>query len=475
MIQDRSSSLYQTSYAVQNCDIGVVHVGYGAFHRAHQAVYLDDYMEKTGDLSWGIAAVNLRKSESDQFAIAARNGGGTLLKTTSPENEVRYRRVRAHRTYADWCIDPDEAESLVSMASVHMITVTVTESGYYLDAAGQLDTSHPVIKSEFDTQNYESVYGYLARALECRAATGGAPLTVLCCDNIRSNGEVLKRNFLSWLSGSGQGDLANWIEDNVTFPCSMVDRITPRTTDALRTEVRELFDAGDQIAVQAEAYIQWVIQDNFAGPSPDLRQVGVELVTEVDPFEETKIRILNGGHTGLAYLGALAGYRTFDQAMDDAALRQHFDKWLDCEVLPGLTIDLPFDKYAYRHMVAQRFENAAIADTLERICMDGYSKFAIFVRPTLQSCLEQRLQPESGYRTIASWYLLARRCLHGDQTLVYEDAAWEQLTPLLADGAVQSFASHKPLWGDLPVNFPEFSHNIVDAIEKMEARWQASA
>lgn len=473
MISMGAPAVFATGYDRSECRVGIVHVGYGAFHRAHQAVYVDDYMEATGDLNWGIAAVNLRASESDAFADAAAAEGGYLLKSTGTTAPTAWRMVRPHLAFADWSQDSGAAEALVALESVHAITITVTESGYYLDDTGHLNTSDPVIAVEIAGGARRSIFGYLSAALKRRHAAGGAPISVLCCDNIRGNGKMLRRAMLAWLEAAGEDVLSTWVEQHVTFPCSMVDRITPRSTPALIDEVEALFPKLALSPVHSEDYMQWVLEDNFASHMPDLIRAGVEIVADVDPYEEAKIRILNGGHTGLAYLGALAGHRTFDQAMHDVALRRHFDGLEAEEVLPGLQLDLPFDRSAYCLRVAERFANEAIADALERICMDGFAKFPIFIRPTVEGCLAQGIVPRRCYGSIASWYVYARRSAEQRTSIPYHEPNWHLLAPMLEPGCEADFAAAPLLWGDLPDRYPGFVEGILNSIEEMDKTWPA--
>lgn len=465
--------LFQTGYDQSACDIGIVHIGYGAFHRAHQAVYVDDYMELSGDLRWGIAAVNLRTSEAAGFAQAQSATQGYLLKTMPPEGFCQYRLVRPHLAFSDWTTDQDGAEALLARTTVHAVTITVTESGYYLQDDWRLNTQDPVIAAEIGGAFPTSIYGFLARALDRRRTVNGQPITLMCCDNIRANGLMLEQNLLDYLHLTGRPDLADWLQGNASFPCSMVDRITPRSTQALNSEVEEALPGQSLAPIQGETFIQWVLQDRFAGPMPDLARAGVQIVEDVDPFEEAKIRILNGGHTGLCYLGALAGYDTFDAAMRDPVLRAHFDGWEAENVLPGLTIDLPFDKRVYASKIAARFSNSAISDQLERVCMDGWSKLPIYVRPTLEGCLAQGISPRYGYDSIASWYVYARRFAAGQTQIPYRDPYWKQLEPLLAPGKENDFARNAQLWADLPKTYDDFVPGVLSAIRRMEENWPA--
>jgi len=415
--------MYKTTYDKSECQTGIVHIGYGAFHRAHQAMYIDDYMEKTGDLRWGIVAVNLRNEgfrEIDDY----------IVKTPS-----EYRVVRSHLDYIDWTKNRTIAKHMLTLPSVHLITVTVTESGY---APGS------------------PLFEYLACGLRNRRS----PITIMCCDNIRQNGIVLETHFLAYLYQTNQYELANWVRENVKFPSCMVDRITPRSTDELCHEVDYLFPGFGLTAIQTEEYTQWVIEDKFASDFPDLTQVGAVITDNIEPYEETKIRILNGGHTSLAYLGVLSGYDTFDQVMNDPMHRKHFVCLQSEEIAPSIDIDLPFDIHEYVDKVEERFSNATNVDELDRICMDGFTKFHTFVVPSLRKCLEQGKRPIHIYKSIVAWYIYSRRFARGCTRIKYNEPNWLLLEPLLKDGALDAFVSNERLWGDIPKKHITFTRDL---------------
>lgn len=463
--------IHATHYDRSACSLGVVHLGFGAFHRAHQAVYLDDYMAQTGDLNWGIVAVNLRAAEATQFRTAAQEidlHDGFFLKSVSAGGEVALRSVRSHVAFADWSTKPLETEALLALPSVHLVTITVTESGYYTDPNGNLNTRDPIVASEIKGGAAQSVYGYLRKALHQRMAATGAPLTIACCDNIRQNGKMLHRNLLAYLDACADTDLRNWVSDNVAFPCSMVDRITPRSSPDLATELTALVGRNVRAPILAEDFMQWVLQDSAAADMPDLAKAGVTVTPDVDPFEETKIRVLNGGHTGLAYLAALEGIETFDAAMRTPHLNKHFQNFETNEVLPALTLDLPFSKKDYLSSVGQRFGNAAIGDTVARICADGMAKFPIFIRPTLAGCLAQGLVPLYGIQSIASWHQFACHVAAGKIPFEYVEPSWTELHAMLG---TDDFVTSRQLWGDLPETYPIFAETLRREISEMEIKW----
>lgn len=469
-----SRALYIPQYDVEQCEIGVVHVGYGAFHRAHQAVYIDRYMDQTGDLRWGVAAVNLRAADSKAFE-KAHIREDYVLKTISTAGEADYRLVRCHRAFFDWSQTALEAEALIASSSVRMVTITVTESGYALDSNGRLNANDPLIAAEIVGTTKASIYAYLRAALHQRMTRNADAITVLCCDNLRGNGHLLKQNFKTYLRLCGDESLSQWIDENVTFPASMVDRITPKLDPALEAETEEKFGRAQDVTILGEDFIQWVIEDDFAADFPQLGAVGVTIVGDIDPYEETKIRILNGGHTCLTYLGALRGYKTFDQLMHDPALFDHYWSYQTKEVLPALTIAVPFDKKDYLDTVTRRFKNAYIADSVERVCADGFAKFPIFIAPTMRGCLTDGVKRFFAYRSVASWYVFAKRVISGQLDIDYREPNLKALQPLVADGQEMAFVASKVLWGEMPETYSDFKNDLLFAINEMEQAWPMSA
>ncbi len=466
-----SGRIAATTYERAACEPGIVHLGYGAFHRSHQAVYLDDYIDITGDLRWGIAAVNLRESEAAHFKTANEDierHDGYFLKTYSADGDVNLRRVRSHVRFADWSIASADAEALLSLPSVHLVTITVTESGYYTDPDGNLNLSDPTIEAELCGNSTESVYAYLRAAIAKRIDTTNAPLTIACCDNIRQNGKMLQRNLLSYLAACEQPDLVRWVERNVAFPCSMVDRITPRSSSELGDEISALIGKPVTSPVMAEDFTQWVLQSRAAADMPELAIAGVTVTADVDPYEETKIRVLNGGHTALAYLAALERVETFDAAMRVPHLLEHFRNFETREVLPALTLALPFSKADYLEEIVMRFGNSAIGDTVARICADGMAKFPIFIRPTLEGCLKQGIMPIYSIRSIASWYVFALHVDAGNIGFDYIEPSWSGLRAMLR---AETFATSRQLWGELPATYPEFVDTLRHEIIEMESKW----
>ena len=421
--------MYKTTYDKSECQTGIVHIGYGNFHRAHQAMYIDDYMEKSGDLRWGIVAVNLRNEgfrEIDDY----------ILKTPSS-----CRIVRSHLDYIDWTKNRTIAKHMLTLPSVHLITVTVTESGY---APGS------------------PLFEYLACGLRNR----NTPITILCCDNIRQNGKVLEAQFLAYLYQTNQHEMADWVRGNVKFPSCMVDRITPRTTSQLlsrkigRRPVPHL--RGHNPLYKLRNTLKWVIEDNFASEFPDLSQVGATIVHDIGPirrnenYECSTVVI----HLHSRTLVLFPAIRTFDQVMRNKSHLDHFRKLQKEEIIPSIEMELPFDIDEYAEIIEERLSSAANHDELERICMDGFTKFHTFILPSLRVCLNRGKRPIQIYKSIAAWYIYSRKFAKGCKKIRYNEPNWSLLEPLLKEGKFDDFVTSERLWGDIPKTYITFSRDL---------------
>ncbi len=443
----------------------VIHIGFGAFHKAHQAVYFQRLKDQ-GLADWSIYAVNLRAVDSDQFAIEAATKDYSVT-TFDEAGAEAVEVIDRHTAFYDWTKDPKGTEAALALPEVSMATITVSEAGYYFDTNGDLEVNHPVIAAERNGETPTSIYAYLSAGLQARRAADAGPISILCCDNLRNNGNILERNFIAYLSLFGQTDLLAWVQQNCSFPCSMVDRITP----APLARAAEGDTQGTPII--AEAFIQWVIEDDFCSERPPLEGVGVQIVQDVHPYEEAKIRVLNGGHTALTYLGALSGYDRFDQAMEDPELREHFSRFERVEVQRAMPEDIPLEVPAYIELIEGRFTNKLIADSIERICTDGFAKFGIFIRPTLEGCFAAGQIPAFTIRSIAAWFHYACLKMNGVRDYAYHEPNWDRLEPLLNREDPEAFLSAPSLFGDLAVRHPEFTKEFERQLQYLEQKWPA--
>jgi fructuronate reductase len=334
---------------------GVVHFGPGAFHRVHQACYLDDLLHT--DNGWGICGVSLRTSGVHD-ALTPQDCLYTLAVL---DEESSFRVIGALRELLVAAASPATVFERLCSAHVRLVTSTVTEKGYCLAADGALDFLHPDIQRDLATPDAPvSVIGYLVEGLRRRREAKLPPFTVLCCDNLSDNGGRLQRAVVQLARERDRG-LAAWIEAEVAFPRTMVDSITPATDDALRSRVREVLGVDDCWPVQRESYLQWVIEENPLSCAPELRQVGVIVTDDVAAYERAKLRLLNGAHSSLAYLGTLVGHRTVAEAIADPDLLRFVQKLMTEDILPSLTAPRDLDLRQYVDAVLRRFRNARSA------------------------------------------------------------------------------------------------------------------
>ena len=443
---------------------GIVHLGLGAFFRGFGCVYTADAMTASGG-DWGIIGVSLR-SPAVHDALAPQ-GWAYNSVMLAPEGA----KTRVIDILNDVLIAPEDPGAVLAAmteADVKIVSLTVTEKGYcHNPATGALNPNHPDILHDLTHPLPVSAPGFLVRALQMRREAGLAPFTVLTCDNLPENGKLVRGVVLD-LARRIDPALADWIAEQGRFPATMVDRITPRSPASLAAEMTALIGSPVSAPIMAEDFVQWVLLDTSAAAMPDLARVGVTVTADVDPYEETKIRVLNGGHTALVYLAALEGVITFDAAMRVPHLAAHFQGFETTEVLPALTLDLPFSKQDYLADIIRRFGNQAIGDTVARISADGMAKFPTFIRPTLAGCLAQGITPVFTIHSIASWYVFARHVAAGKIPFEYLEPSWDALLALLG---TDDFVTSPRLWGDIPQTYPIFADTLRQAISELELKW----
>lgn len=352
---------------------GIVHVGPGAFHRAHQAAYADTVL--ADDPRWGISAVALN-STAVADALRPQDGLYTLALLG---DETTHRVIGAIAELLT-AADPAAITRRLASPDTRLITATVTEKGYCLTPDGGLDHDHPSIRADLRGGVPASFIGWLVHGLAQRRAARAGGVTIVSCDNLAGNGERLARA-VGDFAAAVDADLARWIADTVRFPSSMVDSITPATDDALRTRVAAAIGVEDAWPIQRETFTQWVIEDAFAGPRPPFDLAGAQFVASVTAFEEAKLRLLNGAHSTLAYLGLLRGHETVHDAMADAELAAFVETMMRADIAPTLPagLDLP----GYIESILARFRNPAIRHLLSQIAWDGSQKLPFRLFPTI--------------------------------------------------------------------------------------------
>ncbi|KQM24492.1 MULTISPECIES: mannitol dehydrogenase family protein [unclassified Sphingomonas] len=345
---------------------GIVHIGPGAFHRAHQAAYVDDILRR--DPRWAISAVALN-STGVADALAPQDGLYTLALLGA---ETRHRVIGSIVELLT-ASRRDAILSRIAAPTTRLVTTTVTEKGYHLDAHGALDLEHPAIVRELTGADPSTLSGWLVAGLAARRAAGGGAITLLACDNLADNGARFRRSIRD-LAAARDPDLAAWIDDHVRFPSTMVDSITPASDDALRASIRAATGLDDAWPIQREAFSQWVIEDDFAGDRPPFDLAGAQFTRDVRGFENAKLRLLNGAHSTLAYLGILMGLATVRDAMACAPLAAFAERLMREDIAPSIAPPAEMDLSAYIADVLARFANPAIAHQLAQIAWDGSQK-----------------------------------------------------------------------------------------------------
>lgn len=409
-------------------------MGVGGFHRAHMAVYVDSILARANMAGWSICGVGLLPADlAMRDALASQDYLYTVLERGAAKSRARV--VGAISGYLHAPSDPEAVLAKLADPSTHIVSMTITESGYFVnEATGGLDLHHPDIAADLlAPRAVKTIYGYLCTALERRRKAGLAPFTVMSCDNVQHNGDLTRRMVLAF-AREQNAELAAWIDAHGAFPNSMVDRITPRTTDADRTDLKEHFGIDDAWPVVTEPFSQWVMEDRFSDGSPPWGEVGVQLVADVNPYEMMKLRLLNGSHSAMAYLGFLCGHLHVHEVIADPTFHRYIRGMMAQEVVPRLPEIPGIDLNAYCETLLVRFANPAIADQVARLCQDGSGKLPKFILPSAQIQITKRGPMRRLALCVAAWM----RYLTGvdEQGIPYTvlDPMVGQLQPLAKQG-----------------------------------------
>jgi mannitol 2-dehydrogenase len=441
---------------------GIVHIGVGGFHRAHQALYLDNYAHQNSDSQWGICGVGLLEFDQRmRDALHSQNCLYTLVER-SPEED----KARVIGSITKYLFAPDNPQAVIAAMTdpkCRIITLTITEGGYYyIEGSGEFDANHPTI--QHDLQHPETpigAFGFLTAALDQRCRQGLEPFTVLSCDNLQGNGEIA-RKMVTAFAELRDPELARWIDKNVAFPNCMVDRITPATTPADIQMVTEQFGIQDAFPVVAEPFLQWVVEDRFSAGRPNWESVGVQMTSDVHPYEMMKIRLLNASHLLIGYLGSLAGYTYVHEVMADPLIRQAVDRLME-EVTPTLQPVPGIDLTDYKKTLVERFANPKIRDQLPRLCLNSAAKMPKFILGSLRDALRQGGAIDYLSLTIAAWFHYLKGQDDQGNLILIDDPMADMLTQKSQAGGTdpKPLLSLTEIFGDLSQ-----SSRFVDAVAK---------
>ncbi|MGB3834168.1 MAG: mannitol dehydrogenase family protein [Mesorhizobium sp.] len=429
---------------------GILHFGVGNFHRAHQAVYLDDLFNTGAGHDWGIVGAGVFEAE--------RAGRGKLAGqdwlTTVVEQDEQGRSARVTGAMIDFVEPADISATIARLADprIRIVSLTITEGGYFIDpASGRFDPAHPgIVADAQDVANPKTVFGLILAGLVRRRQEGIAPFTVMSCDNIPHNGRVTADGVIG-LARLIDEELADWLGEHVAFPNAMVDRITPATTDRERAILADEFGVDDAWPVFCEPFRQWVLEDRFTNGRPALEQVGVQFVKDVSPYELMKIRILNGGHAAIAYPAGLMDIHFVHEAMQEPLVRGFLEKLERDEIIPTVPPVPDTSLEDYFRLIDHRFSNPRIGDTVRRLCLDGSNRQPKFIIPTIAD----RLKAGQGIAGLALESALWCRYCFGttDSGAMIEpnDPNWDRMqgTARAARGDPAAWLAMDDIYGDV--------------------------
>ncbi|WP_372755925.1 mannitol dehydrogenase family protein [Labilibaculum sp.] len=449
------SNVQTPSYDRDKVKTSIVHIGVGNFHRSHEAFYTNELMERYGILDCGICGVGLLDFDRKIYNILKDQDG---LYTLVIKNLDGTRSAKVIGSIVEYIFAPENPIAVIEKMAhpdIKIISLTITEGGYNLnEATGEFDFSNPVIVEDMkNPMSPKTVFGYLAQAMKLRKQRGLAGCTIQSCDNIQGNGDVAKKALLNYVE-KAEPELLAWIKENVSFPNAMVDRITPVTVASDIENLQEEFQVNDQWPVVCEPFIQWVVEDKFAAGRPEWEKVGAQFVTNVVPFENMKLRLLNAGHSVLGMLGALHGYKTIDEAAHDEDFSVFLKAFMDEEVTPILGDLGDIDLDQYKASLIKRFQNVYIKDIIPRICLESSAKIPIFLLPTIKAQLAGDGNIARAAFVVAAW------CKYNDGTdengnsYAIDDAMSNELirAAALSHQTPIRFLEIEPIFGDMVDN-----------------------
>lgn len=447
------------TYLDSDTQHGIAHFGVGGFHRAHQAFYTDALMDQGRDLDWSICGIGLRPEDRK---VRDDLAGQDYLYTLFELGDSDDTQSRIIGSISDMLLAEDSIQAVIDkLVSPHIriVSLTITEGGYCIDdSTGEFMAHLPQIQQDLGQPLApRTVFGVLCAALAQRRANNTPAFTVMSCDNLPHNGNVARKALLAFAALSNP-DLHDWIAANVSFPNAMVDRITPMTSNAHRLHLHDQLGIDDAWPVVCEPFIQWVLEDKFSNGRPAWETVGVQLTDDVTPYEEMKIKLLNGSHLALTYLGFLKGYRFVHDTMNDPLFVAYMRAYMDKDVTPQLAPVPGIDLTAYKNTLVQRFSNQAIADQLERVCSDGSSKFPKFTVPTINRLIADGAELKRAALVVAAWALYLKGVDENGQTYAIPDPRAEFCQALVADDEliVQRLLGVEEIFGTAIAQSAEF-------------------
>ena len=378
------SSVISYGYDRSKVRAGILHIGVGNFHRAHEEFYTNRLLEYPDQHGWGICGAMLLPGDERLYRILKKQGQEYTLAVCGRDGHDEAYRIGSLVELLWAGENPEAVLDRIADRNIRIITMTITEGGYNIEkSTGEFILDDKAVRHDLENpRSPQTVFGFIAEGLRRRRAAGNGPVTILSCDNLQHNGNTARKAFTSFIQAQDP-ELAEWLKDNVTFPDSMVDRITPATRpeDVIRLNGKNGTD--DQAPVYCEDFIQWVIEDDFIAGRPAWEKVGVEFTSDVTAYENMKLSLLNASHTLLSYPSFLGGYRKVDDAMHDERIAKFVKTFMDRDITPYVPAPGNTDLELYKQTLIERFGNRSVSDQIARLCFDGISKFPVYVMPNL--------------------------------------------------------------------------------------------
>ncbi|WP_027066743.1 MULTISPECIES: mannitol dehydrogenase family protein [Maribacter] len=458
------------TYKRDSLKVGIVHVGVGGFHRAHLAYYTHLLQEQEDASEWGICGIGLRKGDQKIHDVLIKQDGLYTLIVKHPDGKIDSQIIGS---IIDFKLGHENADPVVNQMAhpdTKIVSLTITEGGYNFNpATGEFDFENPDVQHELQNPNSpKTIYGFLTAAIKKRREAGLPAFTVMSCDNIQHNGDVTRDMLLAFAKEQDK-DLATYIEKEVRFPNSMVDRITPVTTPSDIDYLETTYDLKDEWPVTCEPFIQWVIEDDFSNGRPEFEKVGVQFVPNVKPYEKMKLRLLNAGHSVLGILGALHGHPTINACMEDDIFVTYLRAFMDQEATPILDKLEGIDLTAYKDSLQERFANPNIKDSVSRICSESSAKLPKFLIATIQDNLASGGSIDYATLVIAAWcYYSDKGIDKNGQKIEIIDAMQDQLHAAASNTKTDplAFIRQESLFGNL-INNERFTTTYSNLVQKI--------
>jgi mannitol 2-dehydrogenase len=449
---------------------GIVHFGVGGFHRAHEAMYLDRLMNDGKALDWAICGVGVMPADQRMRDVLRAQDGLYTLVVKSPDGSLDARVVGSITEYLYAPDDPVAVIEKMASPEVRIVSLTVTEGGYNFHAVtGEFLAGTPDVRHDLQPGALpRTTFGLVTAAIELRRERGLPAFTIMSCDNIQGNGEVARRSFVSY-ARLRDPELASFVAEHVRFPNSMVDRITPVTTDDDREQVRTRFGVDDGWPVVCEPFTQWALQDSFGAGRPPFEDAGVQVVSDVEPYELMKLRLLNASHQALCYFGYLAGYRLVHEVAQDPLFARFLLAYMEREATPTLEPVPGVDLGEYRRQLIERFSNAQVRDTVARLCAESSDRIPKWLLPVIRHNLETGGEIRLATAVVASWARYAEGVDEQGRPIEVVDRLRDRL---VAAARKQEFIEDRELFGDL-ADDERFSHAygmILSSLHEKGAR-----